>query len=95
MTFRQIPRLNSSDSLSIYLFIYLFIYFIRSHWVVLPETVVPGRPIPLTFNFYNTTKDVKVKVDLIKDSHHLVSTTNHTFLNGMYLTVLVHWCFII
>ena len=51
----------------------------------MPETIVPGRPLPLTFNFYNTTQDVKVKADLIRDSHHLVSTANFTFMNGRFL----------
>ena len=50
----------------------------------MPETIVPGRPLPLTFNFYNTTQDVKVKVDLIQDTHHLVTTVTQTFANGMF-----------
>ena len=54
----------------------------RSHWIVLPETLVPGRPLPLTFNFYNTTADIEVQVDLIQDTHTLISTVTHTFTNG-------------
>ena len=63
---------------------YITVAFVtfRSHWIVLPESLVPGRPLPLTFNFYNTTKDIEVQVDLIQDTHTLISTATHTFVNG-------------
>ena len=46
---------------------------------------MPGRPLPLTFNFYNTTEDIEVQIDLIQDTHTLISTVTHTFANGMLL----------
>jgi hypothetical protein len=54
----------------------------RSHWVVIPDKYTPGSSIPITFSFFNTSDDVTVQVDLIRDDHHRVSTLRHTFING-------------
>ncbi|XP_053374571.1 CD109 antigen-like isoform X1 [Mercenaria mercenaria] len=51
-----------------------------THWIVIPDKYTPGSPLPLTFNFYNTSGvDVVVQVDLIRDDHHGVATLQHTF----------------
>ncbi|XP_053374577.1 CD109 antigen-like isoform X2 [Mercenaria mercenaria] len=51
-----------------------------THWIVIPDKFTPGAPLPLTFNFYNTSGvDVLVQVDLIRDDHHRVATLRHTF----------------
>jgi len=54
----------------------------RTHWVVLPDMIVPGRPLPITFNFFNTTQDVMVQVDLLNYDHDSIVSTRHTFANG-------------
>ena len=53
-----------------------------THWVVVPTSVIPGKPLPVTVSFFNTTEDVQVRVDLIKDGHHLVTTNEQAFQKG-------------
>ena len=61
---------------------YVFLFTSRTHWVVIPNAVIPGKPLPVTVSFYNTSQDVQVRVDLIKDGHHLVTTKQHVFHGG-------------
>ena len=56
--------------------------FSRTHWVVLPDKIVPGKPLSITFNFFNTTKDVLVQVDLLEYDHNSIVSIEHTFVNG-------------
>ncbi|KAL4237869.1 hypothetical protein ACF0H5_002579 [Mactra antiquata] len=53
-----------------------------SHWVVLPDKYSPGKPLPLSFSFYNVSEDVLVRIDLIANDHVLVETMTHTFKQG-------------
>ncbi|XP_052800199.1 CD109 antigen-like isoform X1 [Mya arenaria] len=53
-----------------------------THWIVLPDKITPSVPLPITFNFYNTSEDVMVKMDLLQDDHHSLVSLTHTFANG-------------
>ncbi|KAH3716732.1 hypothetical protein DPMN_059461 [Dreissena polymorpha] len=53
-----------------------------THWIVLPTSITPGQPLPLTFNFYNTTRDVTVQIDLLQYDHSSLNIMGHIFRNG-------------
>ncbi|XP_052246732.1 CD109 antigen-like [Dreissena polymorpha] len=53
-----------------------------THWIVLPDRIIPGKSLPITFNFYNTSADVVVKVDLLEYDHNSILSLRHTFVKG-------------
>ncbi|KAK3586061.1 hypothetical protein CHS0354_033183 [Potamilus streckersoni] len=53
-----------------------------SHWIVLPNAIVPGQPLQLAFTFFNTSETVLVQVDLLEDDHDLISTVKKIFYGG-------------